>query len=264
MAITGKTALYGLIGHPIEHVGSPILINAYMAETGWDGVLVPLHVKPSDLGKVVDGLRRLENLRGFLVTIPHKQTIVPLLDRLTESAELSGAVNVVRRDSDGTLTGDQLDGQGCAGALRKSGVSLAGARIYMSGAGGVAAGIGFALAQQGAGAITIFNRTISRAEELAHRIKSAFPSCETRVGNSNPRGHDIVVNATSLGLKANDPYPMDVDGLDPSMMAVDVVINPQETAFLTAAAARGCRVQHGFRMVEEQLPLIMRAMDPNS
>jgi shikimate dehydrogenase len=264
MAITGKTALFGLIGHPIEHVGSPALINAYMAEKGRDGVLIPIHVTPSDLEKVVDGLRCLQNLRGFLVTIPHKQTIVPLLDRLTEAAELSGAVNVVRRDVDGNLIGDQLDGEGFAAALQGSGISLTGARIYMAGAGGVAAGIGFALARQGASAVTIFNRTQSRADELAQRLSGAFPQCDVRTGDSNPSGHDIVVNATSLGLKANDPHPMNVDGLNAAMTVADVIINPRDTAFLRAAAVRGCRIQYGFRMVEEQLPLMIQAMDPVS
>lgn len=259
MPISGKTALYGLIAHPVAHVRSPTLFNPFLAERGIDGVLVPLHITPEDLPRAVDGLRRFENLRGFLVTIPHKETIVPLLDALTPAAEQVGAVNIVRRDPGGRLTGGQIDGDGFVAALRRAGGEPSGKRCFMAGAGGVAAGIGFALARAGAATLTVHNRTPERAEKLAARIGKVFPNCEVRLG-SDPAGHDIVVNATSAGLHPADPLPLDLSRLESGMFAADVVIEPRQTPFLLAAAGHGCRVQYGAAMVVEQLPLMIEFM----
>lgn len=264
MGVSGKTAIYGLIAHPVEHVGSPALINPYLQEHGRDAILVPLHVLPASLSAALDGLRSFQNLHGFLVTIPHKQAIVPLLDRIDPGAELAGAVNVVRRERDGTLTGGQLDGEGFVRAMRKAGGNPEGARIYLAGAGGVAVGIAFALARQGARAITVANRTQARAEGLVERIASAFPDCEARPGGASAEGHHIVINATCLGLKPSDPLPLDMASLDGSMLAADVIVNPKETEFLRSAATRGCRLQYGFSMVEEQIPLLIDFMSPPS
>lgn len=262
-AITGRTAVFALLADPVEHVGSPPLFNAHLAQSGRDGVLVPLQVPAEALVTVVAGLRRLENLRGFLVTIPHKQAILPLLDRLTPDAERAGAVNAVRRMPDGSLIGGQLDGEAFVAALLGSGETVRGARVFIAGAGGVACGIGFALAGQGAAAITVFNRNQPRALTLVEHLLHHFPSCDVRSAGANPAGHDIVVNATSLGQRPADALPLDVHGLDGTMIAAEVVIAPADTAFLRAAMARGCRVQRGADMVRAQLPLMLSFMAPD-
>jgi shikimate dehydrogenase len=259
--ITGTTALYGVIGHPVDHVRSPSIFNAFLAEQGRDGVLVPLHIRPDDLATGLDGLRRLANLVGFLVTLPHKQAILPLLDDLTSTARQVGAVNIVVRTPTGRLIGDQIDGQGFVGALRGSDRVVKGARIFMAGAGGVACGIAFALAESGVSAITLHNRSWARAEDLATRLRSAFPALDVRLGAADPTGHDIVVNATSLGMNPDDEPPLPLDMLASDMMVCDVVSARRETPLIRAALARGCRVQYGEDMVTPQLALMLDRFD---
>ncbi|WP_395455656.1 shikimate dehydrogenase family protein [Azospirillum melinis] len=263
-AITGRTAIFALLADPVEHVGSPPLFNAYLSQSGLDGVLVPLQVPADALATVVTALRRMGNLRGFLVTIPHKQAILPLLNQLTPEAERAGAVNVVRRMPDGSLIGGQLDGDAFVAALLEAGETVTGSRVFIAGAGGVACGIGSALAEHGAAAITIFNRSQPRALNLIERLQHGFPACDVRMGGPNPAGHDIVVNATNLGQRPADALPLDVHGLDGTIIAAEVVIEPDDTAFLRAAMARGCRVQRGAAMVRAQLPLMLAFMAPRS
>jgi shikimate dehydrogenase len=155
-----------------------------------------------------------------------------------------------------------MDGDGFVAALQKIGGEPAGMRCFMAGAGGVAAGIGFALARAGAAALTIHNRTPERAQRLAERIRRAFPQCDVCVAGPDPSGHGLVVNATSAGLHPGDPLPLDISRLSPGMIAADVVIEPRETPFLRTAAARGCRVQYGAAMVHEQLPMMLDFMGP--
>lgn len=256
MNITGKTRLYGIVADPITHVKAPELLNPRFAAAGHDGVLVPFHVRAEDLAALVTGLRRLPNLGGFSVTVPHKEAMATLCDTLSEAARLAAAVNVVRRDADGTLHGAMFDGEGFCAGLLAAGHRIAGTRFLIAGAGGAAAGIGFALAAHGAAAIGLANRTAARAEALAARIRAAYPACDARAAPPEPEGWDVVVNATSLGLSASDPLPLAAERLSPSQLVVEIIMQPAETALLRAAKARGCRTHPGRPMLDEQIRLI--------
>lgn len=256
MNITGKTRLYGIVADPITHVKAPELLNPRFAAAGHDGVLVAFHVRAADLATLVAGLRRLPNLGGFSVTVPHKEAMAALCDTLTEAARLAAAVNVVRRDPDGTLHGAMFDGEGFCAGLLAAGHPVAGSRVFIAGAGGAAAGIGFALAAHGAAAIGLFNRTAARAEALAARIRTAYPACDARAAGADPAGWDMVVNATSLGLAETDPLPLPAERLSPAQLVVEIIMQPAETALLRAAKARGCRTHPGRPMLDEQIRLI--------
>ncbi len=255
-SISGHTKLIVILAHPVGHVRTPSAMNAHFAAMGRDAVVVPMAVRAEDLSTVVGGLRRLDNLGGIVVTVPHKESIALLCDRLTEEARIVGAVNVIRRERDGSLLGGQFDGEGFVAGLLAAGHAVGGKRIWMAGAGGAAAGIGFALLRHGAAALTIHNRTEARAAALAARLGAAMPGAVVAAGGADPAGHDIVVNATSLGLKPGDALPVDPTLMHPAMLAAEVVMQPEVTPFLAAAAARGCATHGGLAMLTEQVAIL--------
>lgn len=256
----GRTLLFGTVADPVAHVTSPERFGRLFEQWGFNGVMVAFHVHPEGLERFLDGARHLANLAGFCVTIPHKQAVVPLLDRLTDRAALVGAVNVVRRLPDGRFLGDQMDGLGFVEGLRKAGHEIAGRDVFMAGAGGAAAGIGFAVAAAGARKLTIHNRTADAAVALARRIAARNPACRVEVGGKDPAGHSIAINATSAGMRATDELPMTLDAVGPGMVVAEVIMRPRETALLAEAARRGATIHYGDEMLLAQLPMLARFM----
>ncbi|MFG1375779.1 shikimate dehydrogenase family protein [Xanthobacter autotrophicus] len=254
--ITGHTRVYGILADPIHHVKTPQMLNALMAREGVDGVMVPLHVAPDDLATLVAGLKAMKSLGGFVVTVPHKTAIVDLCDAVSDSARRIGAVNTVRREADGRLIGEMLDGKGFVGGLLAAGIDPKGKSVYLAGAGGAANAIAFAFVEAGVSRLTIANRTRAKAEDLAARLAAAYPAAQVDIGTPDPSGHDIVVNGTSLGLKEGDALPLDATRLAPEQIVAEVIMQPEETALLTAARAKGCRIHFGKPMLACQLDLM--------
>jgi shikimate dehydrogenase len=255
--ISGKTRLNVILAHPVAHVRTPQAINELATQRGVDAVMVPIEVAPPDLGTVVQALRSIQNLDGIVVTVPHKTSIAQFCDVLTERALQAGAVNAIRREANGRLVGDMFDGLGFTVGLERAGIEIRGRRAFLAGAGGAANAIAFALAERGVQALSIYNRTHAKAEELATRVAAAFP--HLRVGaaaSADPTGHDLVVNATSLGLKPTDALPIDVAKLEPDMIVAEVIMQPETTPLLEAARQCGCRIQPGRAMLTSQLELI--------
>lgn len=251
--ITGKTRILFILGDPVAHIIGSSLLNEHFAERSIDAAVSPLHVAPGDLPRAIDMLRRLHNVAGFGVTIPHKIAVIPLLDSVGEGGRQVGAVNFVRRNPDGTLHGDNIDGLGFTGGLVAAGVTIRGARVLQAGAGGAGRAIAFAMAEAGAADLTIANRSPDKARELAEAVSHAYPSCRTRAGNGDPAACDIAINTTSLGMKSGDALPMPTDQLPEGAVAAEVVMTPEVTPFLAAAAARGCRTVGGKAMLLAQL-----------
>ncbi|KMO18519.1 shikimate dehydrogenase family protein [Methylobacterium indicum] len=253
--ITGRTRVFAILADPIAQVKAPQGLNRIMAERGVDGVMVPLHVAAADLATVVAGLRATRSFGGAIVTVPHKTAIVPLLDAVSDAARLVGAVNAVRREPDGRLVGEILDGAGFVAGLRAAGHDPRGASAYLAGAGGAANAIAFALAEAGVSRLTVHNRTPARVEDLFSRLRRLHPGLPLAFG-TDPAGHDLVVNATSLGLRLDDPLPLDPAGLGTGQLVAEIIMQPAETPLLAAAAARGCRTHPGLPMLEGQLALM--------
>lgn len=258
--ITGKTRLYAIVADPIHHVKTPQAINRLMAERGTDGVMVALHVRPEQLSTAVAGLKAINNLAGFVVTVPHKTAIISLCDAVSDAAMQIGAANVVRREVDGRLVADMLDGKGFVAGLLRNGISVTGRSVYLAGAGGAANAIAFALAEAGISRMTIGNRTKEKAMDLIQRLSKAYPSVPTRIGTTDPSEHDLVVNATSLGLRPNDPLPLAVDKLSASQTVCEIIMDPADTPLLIAARAKGCAVQYGAPMLAGQVELMAAFM----
>jgi shikimate dehydrogenase len=259
--ITGGTRLFAIIGDPIRQVGSPRVFNPIMARNKVDAVLVPMRIAPADLGLAVAGLKAIGNLDGLIITIPHKMAMMALVDEVSPTGRLVGAINAVRRDSDGRWVGDMFDGRGCVRALKDQGDDPAGRSALLVGAGGAGSAVACALAEAGVKRMTVCDVDLAKAERLARVVAGGFPGVTVAVGppaSKNPKGYDLVVNCTPLGMKPEDPPPVDLDALDASMAVVDIVLKPEPTPLLAAAAARGCHTLNGHRMLQGQAAEVAR------
>ena len=262
MPITGATTLLGLIADPLIKARSPAMANALLQRWGRSDeyVLAPMNVAAGGLAEFVSALRHLRSFGGAIVSMPHKTTIVQLLDELTPDARLVGAVNVIHRRANGELVGTILDGEGFVGGLVREGHRVDGAHCLLAGAGGAASAVAFALAKHGANSLCIVNRTQAKAEELARRVGAAFPS--VRVGTqpaSMPR-IDIAVNGTSLGMHPGDALPFDEAVIGRSALVAECVVAPEMTQLLEIARQRGRAIHTGVPMLEAQLEMLLRFM----
>src|ERR1039458_10466214 len=197
--ITGTTRLYAIIGDPIAHVRTPRAFNDFFSGANIDAVCLPIHIGRDDLPRGWAGLRSILNLDGFIVTAPHKQESARLCDTLEADGAYTGVVNTVRREPNGRLTGTLLDGRGFVSGLTSHGYEVKGRRFYIAGAGGAGTALAYALADAGAAALTIHNRTRSKAEKLVTDVGAAFPGIDIRVGTADAGGHPPGVNRTSPG-----------------------------------------------------------------
>lgn len=254
--ITGLTRIYGIIADPISHVQTPREMNALFAAEGVDGVLVPMHVSPHHLPDFIKGVRAMQNFGGMIATVPHKPSMIAFCDQLEGDAAAIGAVNAVRRDADGTLVGAMLDGKGFIGGLRAAGINVAGMNVCLLGAGGAGAAIAFGLAEAKVDQLTIVNRSREKAEELAHRVVTHYPTVRVCAGEPSTRERDLIVNATSLGLKPGDALPLADLDFHPGQIVSDAIMEPAETPFLAAARRSGARIHPGLPMLKEQIRLM--------
>ncbi|MEX5503666.1 shikimate dehydrogenase [Pseudomonas putida] len=242
--ITGNTRIYGLIGDPLKSAKSPMLLNRLFAEAQTDAVCIPLEVGTQGLAEFVKGARAVRNLAGLLVTMPHKQTMLEVVDILHPTARQVGAINVVRCDKDGRWEGAVFDGLGCVLGMQRQGVSVLGKSVLLVGAGGSGRAIAFAVAAAGARSMIISDLDLHRAADLAQNAgKDGL--CDVQAGPADPAGHDIVINATPLGMNPDDPMPIEAEHLTPAMVVVDIITRSEPTALLLAAQARGCKTLDG-------------------
>jgi shikimate dehydrogenase len=260
--ITGTTRLYAIVGDPIEHVRTPMAFNAIFAARGIDAVCLPVHIGRDDLPRGWAGLKSILNLDGFIVTAPHKAEAAALCERLDGDAVHTRVANTVRREADGSFTGTLLDGRGFVAGLLKFGHRVAGRRFYLAGAGGAGTALAYALAASGAAALTIHNRTRAKAERLVAGVQAAYPPCDVRLGTRDASGHDVAVNATSLGLQPDDGHSFDLATAGRDALIAEVVMMPEMTPLLIAAKARGHAVHFGTHMLQGQLDLMMDFLQP--
>lgn len=258
--ISGRTRLFAIVADPVGHVRTPQVFNARFAAQGTDAVMIPLHVDAAGLPAAFAAFRGMKNLGGVIVTVPHKTSAVALCDEVGETGRAVGAVNTIRREPDGRLAADMFDGEGFVAGLRSEGIEPAGRRVYLAGAGGAANAIAFSLARSGVARLTVANRTARKAEELVARLREHFPRLDAGVGGPDPARHDLVVNATSLGLRAGDALPLDVTRLASGTTVAEIIMKPEQTALLVEAARRGCRIHLGRHMLDCQIDLMAHFM----
>ena len=262
MRITGKTRIMFILADSVCHIVGSDVLNTAFEKLELDIAVSPLSVGAADLADMFAMIRRLKNVAGFGVTIPHKIVATDLVDELTDAARDIGAVNFVRRNEDGSLTGHNVDGEGFLAGLTAHGVAVSGASILQIGAGGVGRAIAFALAGAGAGQIHLVNRDMAKAEELVHAIRARGMPVEIHVHASEdalPREtFDLVINATALGMHEGDALPLSPARLVASTTVAEVIMAPVKTPLLAEAEALGCRTVPGISMMQPQPLLVAR------
>jgi shikimate dehydrogenase len=252
--ITGRTTLVAHLGYPTEAFKAPMIYNPWFDARGIDAVVVPMAVAAEDYAALLRPLFRTRNLRGALVTMPHKVTTVALVDDVTPTARIAGACNAILRRPDGSLLGDMFDGAGFVRGVARKGRAIAGASALVVGSGGVGSAIAASLAAAGVARLGLFDVLPATAEALADRLRRHYPALAIATGGRDPAGFDIAVNATPLGMRDGDPLPFDATRLDAGAFVGEVVMKQDYTPLLRAAASRGCAVQLGTDMLFEMIP----------
>ena len=252
--ISGKTTLIGHLGYPTEAFKAPMIYNPWFEKKGIDAVVIPMGVKPEDYPEVMRSIFKFTNIRGALVTMPHKVTTMGLMDEVTPTARIAGACNAILLRPDGTLVGDQFDGAGFVRGVERKGRKLAGARALVSGNGGVGCAIAASLAAVGVAELMLYDGVDAASQSLAGRLREHYPKLVVKTGSNDPAGYDLIVNATPLGMKESDPLPFDISRVDPGTFVGEVVMKQEMTPLLQAAKAKGCSFQIGTDMLYEMIP----------
>lgn len=249
MNISGTTKVVGLFGYPVEHSLSPAMHNAAFGHLNLDYCYVTFLVAPKRLKEAVEGIRAL-NLSGVNVTVPHKENVIPFLDTVSEEASFIGAVNTIRNDN-GILTGYNTDGRGFMQSLVEAGVEMKGKRVLIVGAGGASRAIGYYLCKE-VSVLSLYDTDAGRAAVLARHLNTIRENVAVIDGHAlNSReflSHvEMIINATPLGLKANDPLPVDASLLHKDHVVCDLIY--KATPLLRRASEKGCRTFDGLGML---------------
>jgi len=252
--LTSSTKVLGLVGHPIKHSLSPVMQNAALEACGLDMCYLAFDVQPGSLEGAVRGMISL-GFAGFNVTIPYKESVAKLLEEIDEEARLIGAVNtvVIRK---GIAYGYNTDGRGFLESLREKGVKVKDKKIVVIGAGGASKAVTVAAALAGAQKVTLANRTLGRAQEIAEQMSTlGVDSKAVALNGKDLRNElaeaDIVINATPVGMFPEDNVDpiVDIDCVRPDTVVCDLVYRPRNTSLLKAARRKGCITVGGLGML---------------
>lgn len=258
--VNGATQLLGIVGDPIRQVRAPEVWSALFRQNSVNAVCIPMQVSAADLRPFLASMRTVLNLKGMIVTIPHKPAAREIANEVTKRASEVGAVNVLRPRPEGGWLGDIVDGVGFVKALLSAGQRIRGRRAIVVGSGGVGSAIAFAVAEAGAECIAVSDIAADRAAALARRIQAAS-GVKSFVSAARADGFDLVVNASPMGMREGDPLPLDCTGLSAGAIAADVVVQPEITPFLAIARDVGCYVQPGTRMMDHQVAAMAEFLD---
>jgi shikimate dehydrogenase len=250
--MTDKSALLALFGDPVDHSLSPVMHNAWLADHGIEGAYAPYRISVADAPRAFSALRGME-LTGANVTVPHKEIAARSVDRLDPVAEALRAVNTIRWEDDGTVSGFNTDAPGLIAALDESSVgwrSMTGAALVI-GAGGAGRAAAWALAQAGVSRVLIVNRTAAKAQEAAAVTPRALPFPWVKLGDLFESA-DLIVNTTTLGMARAPHMDWPIERAPSYAIVMDAVYAPLETPLLAAARARGMKTVDGLGMLIHQ------------
>jgi shikimate dehydrogenase len=252
--IDGNTEIIAHVGYPTHTFKSPSIYNPWFDKHRINAVVVPMGVRAEDYIDVFHSLFKVTNMRGALITMPHKITTMGLVDEVSPTAAVAGATNAVVVRPDGSLLADQFDGAGFVRSLHNKGFEPAGKRALVVGNGGVGSAIAASLAGSGIAEIGLSDASEHSSRQLGERITKHFPEVVASAVSNDPEGYDLVVNATPAGMSAGDALPVDVARIGRGAFVADVVLTVDKTPFLLAAEARDCVLQTGAEMLAEMVP----------
>jgi shikimate dehydrogenase len=254
--ISGATRVLVIVGDPIAQARSPLFYNPRIAKAGQNAVLVPWHAPEAQFATVMRGLMATANVDGIVVTYPFKQRALDYAHENRPMAVRVGALNAMRREPDGHWTGDMFDGVGLVRAVGRLGMSVAGLRVKLLGAGGAGSAIALSLADAGAASLSIFDRDETRASRIAAAVGTYYPACRACAGGPDLGDVDLLVNATPVGLSPEEGLPIPLPTLTKSTAVVDIVPRAG-TPLLALAQERGCAHIGGAAMVEGQADAVL-------
>jgi shikimate dehydrogenase len=240
---------FAVIGDPINHSLSPNIHSAAFRELNLDCSYIAYRIPKGELKEGIDALKKIK-IDGFNVTIPHKVEMMKYLDKIDESCSITGAVNTVTNNA-GVLRGYNTDMDGFLDPLWKRKIKIDGVKILLLGAGGAARAIVAGFAKEKAKHITIANRTLENANNLgqfANKIGLESKAIQIVTIGGNLEDYDIIVNATSIGLK-NEPSPINLESIRPETIVYDIVYMPMNTDFLKTAKNKGATIIYGYEML---------------
>ena len=253
-SLNGATRIHVTIGDPIAQVKSPAGVTQGFHARGHDAIMIPLQVRPADIDDFFKVAKKLPNLDGIIITVPHKPVAFRHCDETSERARVLEVCNVMRRTADGRWSGDMTDGGGFVDALKRNGFDPNGKRVLQVGAGGAGSAIALSLTMEGA-SVTLADLDTAKRDALIARL-GRHGHKVAATDNVDPAGFDLVVNATPAGMKPGDPLPVDAARLSAGQFVADVITIPAMTPLLEAAKAKGCRTQTGVEMFNAQVDFI--------
>jgi shikimate dehydrogenase len=249
--LNGETRLHVIVGDPVGQTKSPAGLTAEFAARRVNAVCVPIHVTSPDFDAFMAAAKRVLNLDGIVITIPHKFAALRHCDEMSDRARFLGAANVLHRIAGARWRGDMTDGVAMVAALRKAGCELDGRRALVVGAGGAGSAVALALIEAGVAVLAIAEVDAGRRNRLIARLEEQKPGVVT-AGSADPTGFDLVVNATPIGMAPNDPMPVEAQRLEAAATVADLITRPAETPLLEFARLRGCRTVSGADMFAVQ------------
>jgi shikimate dehydrogenase len=256
LEIKATTKIYGIFGHPVHHSLSPVMHNSAFSALGLDCVYVAFDIPPKEIGKAALAVKTL-GIKGINVTIPHKESIIPHLDKIAPDAELTGAVNTVKNDG-GKLTGYNTDVGGFLRAVEEDlGIKPLGLSVLLAGAGGAARAVMSAFCMNGAERIYIANRTHDTGMKMADEFGKRFKKIriepvaldDVKALRAKFAEADILVNSTPAGMEGRDTIDLPLDALKESASVYDLVYRPTETPLVKEARRLGHRASGGLGML---------------
>jgi len=242
---------YLVIGNPIEHSLSPQLHNYWFKKNNINAVYDKKKLKPNDIGEIILQIKN-NKINGINVTVPFKKSVISFLDKLTKTAEKTQSVNTIFK-KDNEIVGDNTDAEGFKFSLKHINYDVKNKNIYILGAGGVVPSIILALKELGASKIYLSNRTKEKAEDL----KKIYPDLEIVNWGENT-DFEMIINATSLGLKKNDKIELDYNKFGSNKLFYDLIYNPRKTNFLLKGAELGHQIENGKMMFIYQAQLAFK------
>ncbi len=255
----GSTKVYGCIADPINHVKAPTIFTSLFKEKKIDAVMIPIHVNSDSLENVINSLKLIKNFNGMTITIPHKKSLATLCDYLEPNAKFTQSVNWVKFDKDRKLIGDNFDGVGFVNGFKSQNFLLKNKNVCLFGAGGAAVAIACSIATEEIRSLKIINRDYDKAYNLMKKIKSIskdlYVEVEDNEHDYSLDDYDILINATSLGLKKDDKLPFDIKKSSTNSIIADIIMQPEETELLKQAKTLGRSIHYGKYMIESQIDL---------
>ena len=255
--VNGKTRVYGIVGDPIEQVRSPEMVTWEMQKRDHNAVLIPMHIARDEFDTVMPQIMRMRNLDGLIFTIPFKAQAIALAKTLGPQASQIGAINALKKHSNGAWSGEIFDGMGCVEAFKQRGITLQDKRLQLIGLGGAGSAICVALAYKKPKLLRLFDINAQTTERMAKMVNTISPQTEVEVGLPLAEGIDILLNASPVGMLSDARLPLAVEQFKKELIVFDAIVMPENTPLLSLAQDCGCQVVRGREMMLGQISKIV-------